>query len=188
MRARKQFHFDLGEPISMEDAISMMTIIFVLFVIFLVPLVSIDKARLENKRVDLFWNEVVEYLGQKSNSEFDEYSKTYRDAFNFYNPLHVRTTHLKNGEIQFRYVETILPDSSLMVIRHDLTSDKFSSMRMTKNGETTTFRHGSLEEIPSTSNWFPTEDEVDYGGDPRSSAIDTEYRKWRTKSIKEITQ
>ncbi len=184
MRPRKQFHFDLGEPISMEDAISMMTIIFVLFVIFLVPLVSIDKARLENKRVDLFWNEVVDYLGQRSSSEFDKESKAYSDAFNFYNPLAVKTTLLKNGEVQFRYVETILPDSSLMVIRHDLTTDKFSSMRMTKNGETTTFRHGALEEIPSTQHWFPTEDEVDYGTDPRSTLIDAEYRQWRGRSIK----
>ncbi len=184
MRDRKVHHFDLGEAISMEDAISMMTIIFVLFVIFLVPLVSIDKARLEAKKVDHFWAEAVSFLGTRSSRDFDQYSLAYRNAFDLERQFFVRTTHLKEGGRQFRFVESLLADSSLIVIRHNLENNNFNSMLISKNGETATFRHGLLEQIDSSREWFSAEDDFDYGDDPRSKELNRDYRRWRTQSMK----
>jgi len=52
MRARPTYAAQLGEAISIEDALSMLTVIFVLFVIFLVPLVTIDRMQLEKEQSD----------------------------------------------------------------------------------------------------------------------------------------
>lgn len=185
MRTRhSQRHFDLGEAISMEDAISMMTIIFVLFVIFLVPLVSIDKARLEKKQEDHFWGEVVAFLGTKSSPAFDKYSSMYRNAFDLYNPLFVKTTHRESSKAKYRYIELLSQDSSLVVIRHELNNNDFHSMRMTKNGETTIYQHGILQRVDKTSEWFSMDEVLDYGEDPRSKQLNSEYRHWRNRSMK----
>lgn len=184
MRARKPHNFDLGEAISMEDAISMMTIIFVLFVVFLVPLVSIDKARLEKKKVDHFWGDLVEWMGA-TGTENSADASYYREAFEIYDPYFLKATIRNESSRTVRYIESLTRDSSLVVVRHDLQSNNFSLMSMSKNGETTTYRHGKLSRIAGSSNWFSAqEDNPDYGEDERSKSLNKIYRSWRLDSLK----
>jgi len=184
MRARKPHNFDLGEAISMEDAISMMTIIFVLFVVFLVPLVSIDKARLEKKTVDHFWSDVVQWLAAKSNGVTPE-ATAYREAFDLFDPLFMVSEIRQEETGNIRYVEALSTDSSLIIIRHDLNDNKFSQMNMGINGETITYRHGKLSRLSGNANWFSAqENDPDYGDDPRSKGLFRRYRQWRVQSMK----
>ncbi len=186
MRARKPRHFDLGEAISMEDAISMMTIIFVLFVVFLVPLVSIDKARLEKKKVDHFWGDLVGWLSTDS-TKFSADAAQYREAFEIYEPYFLKATIRSESSHSVRYVESLTIDSSLIVVRHDLSTNDFSQMVMSKNGETTTYRHGKLSRIAGSVNWFSSqEDSPDYGEDRRSKVLSNLYRSWRLDSLKGV--
>lgn len=192
MRARSSKHFDLGEAISMEDAISMMTIIFVLFVIFLVPLVSIDKAQLEAHKNDDFWGEVVAYLHNATSMNREQMldeTKQYWEPFSAYrkddyfgsqNPLWAKVTEMTN---EIRYVEILTYDSSLIVIKHDKNDNSFNSMEMTRNGETATFYYGSLGSISKGSDWFMLEHNWADDANEKSKQFNTTYRNWRQKSI-----
>ena len=55
MARRNRIKRDLGEAISLEDALSIMVVIFVLFILFLVPLVNFDKIRTAKVEIDTFW-------------------------------------------------------------------------------------------------------------------------------------
>lgn len=58
---------DLGNAISMEDALSIMVVTFVLFFLFLIPLVNIDRTKLEEAQKDTYWEKLSEWIsGQES--------------------------------------------------------------------------------------------------------------------------
>lgn len=184
MRARRKTGHNLGEAVSLEAAITIMTIIFVLRMLFLVPLVSIDKARLEKKTVDHFWGDLVSWLTTDQSGESPN-AISYQEAFDLFSSSFIHATDRDEDSHSVRYVESLTHDSSLIVVRHDLTNNLFSAMVMSKNGETTTYRHGKLSKVSGSSSWFAAqEDSPDYGDDSRSKVINSVYRAWRSDCVK----
>ena len=171
MRQRRKNNIDLGDAISMEDAISMMTIVFVLFVIFLVPLVSIDKAQLERKKMDNIWKVAIDNNNLPKDN--DLVAQRYVDAFEIDEEKWITESKIGNK----RVIEALGVDSTLYVICHNLDNNRFDEMIITTNGETITYRHGILDKIRSSSNWFIVDDSYDYG-DKKSSK---EFYNWYKK-------
>ncbi len=129
----------------MEDAISMLTIVFVLFVIFLVPLVSIDKARLEDKLHDKFWNNMVVFLDNNNTKSTSRETVTalYDNEFDIHNAIRLLYTVAPSGS--YNLIEFLGQDSSVTIIKHNLSTNRFNSMRISAGGTSTTFRHGELQ-------------------------------------------
>jgi len=183
MRARRKQHIDAGEAISMEDAISMLTIIFVLFVVFLVPLVSIDKARLEAKQQDPFWNEVVNYLDQIASESMPTTALPYKEVFEIYDPYFVRITERAHRGITYNYIEFLTPESSLVVVRHDIETGLFNRMEMLQYGESENYRNGEINRLNSSAEWFTTRENPSHGAQEESKDLKNDYREWRNTSM-----
>lgn len=178
MRARKAHHFDLGEAISMEDAISMMTIIFVLFVIFLVPLVSIDKALLEEQKTDDFWGDVVHFL-EKSNCG-NAIAQDYQSLFNVGETVYAHIDSVGS----YRILEVLHEDSSLVVVSHNLKNDSYTKMDMAQHGISTVYYHGTLKyQASPIPEWYSDDEIPDWGNDEKSKVFNKKYKTWRTKTM-----
>ena len=173
MRARAATA-DMGEAISMEDALSMLTVIFVLFVVFLVPLVTIDRMRLEAERPDPFWGNVTASL-EKGLSDMIA-AREYMLAFDLEDARSVRVASVDAGNV--RYVEALLRDSSITVIRHDRTDNSFGALYCQDLGSTQVFRSGTLTWNPTSRRWVVFDFEIDYGEAESSRAMAQDYRRW----------
>lgn len=187
MKLRRSHGEDLGDAISMEDAISMLTIVFVLFVIFLVPLVSIDKARLEQKLYDKFWIKMVTFLDTNKSPEevVDNTINQYGSEFDLQLPLSLKRTKIFDGTDTLVFVEYLAQDSSINVIRHNLNKQEFNLMRLSSGGTSTTYQHGMLAYSASSGDWFLTSEiEKDYDGtNEKSKSFKNNYRNWRKTSF-----
>lgn len=188
MKLRRSHGEDLGDAISMEDAISMLTIVFVLFVIFLVPLVSIDKARLEQKLHDKFWIKMVAFLEKNKAPEetVDLAINQYGSEFDINSPhtlKFTRTLQDSDTVVFLEYLSSL--DSSINVIRHNLQSSEFNIMRLSQGGTSTTYQHGKLAFSNESQDWFLTSDiEKDYDGtSEKSKSFKKSYRSWRESSF-----
>ncbi len=188
MRARRKQCSDLGEAISMEDAISMMTIIFVLFVIFLVPLVSIDKARLEAKQQDPFWDKVVNYLDQTTSGMIPLTADNYKEVFEIYDPYFVRVSDKNHNGVVYKYIEFLTPDSSLVVVRHDVNSGMFNRMDLSQHGETERYRHGEINRLNSSAEWFSIQEQSSHGTAEQSINLKRDYREWLNESMEGLNR
>lgn len=187
MKLRRSHGEDLGEAISMEDAISMLTIVFVLFVIFLVPLVSIDKARLEQKLHDKFWIKMVHYLDQNQSTDAvkDNMLNQYGNEFDIFGPLSLKQTRVLSGEDTLVYLEYLTADSTVTVIRHNKKTNLFNVMRLSQGGTSTTYQHGELKLDRLSNEWIlNSEIENDFAGSSeKSKKFKTNYRNWRKASF-----
>jgi hypothetical protein len=180
VKLRRVQETSLGEAISMEDAMSMLTIIFVLFVVFLVPLISIDKARLEAKLHDSFWDDAVKYLTIETEVNRPAVNK-YRTAFELYSPLSEKVSSFKSKAVTI--IEHITDDSTLIIIRHNLQDNKFSLLRLTAGGSSSVYQHGELGWSKVGREWFLVNSEIDYGDLNLSKTFNTDYRAWRKKGF-----
>lgn len=171
----------------MEDAISMLTIVFVLFVIFLVPLVSIDKARLEQKLHDKFWVKMVTFLNDNNSSETvkDNIIGEYGSEFDIQMPFSLKFTKTLRSNDTIVYIEYLAQDSSVNVIRHNRGTENFNAMRISPGGTSTTYRHGQLAFSNESQDWFLVSDmERDYDGtSDKSKNFKKSYRSWRESSF-----
>lgn len=178
MRARKVHHFDLGEAISMEDAISMMTIIFVLFVIFLVPLVSIDKALLEEQKTDDFWGAMVQFLSKSDCGDVIELD--YQSLFSMNGTIYAHVDSVGSQRI----IEVLHEDSSFVVVSHNLKNNRYTKMDMALHGVSTVYYHGTLKyQASPVPEWYSDDEVTDWGSDEKSKIFDKKYKTWRIKKM-----
>ena len=52
----------LGEAISFEDILTVITVLLLLRIIFMVPLVNIDKAKTVRSKADLYWSQEAAHV------------------------------------------------------------------------------------------------------------------------------
>jgi hypothetical protein len=176
--ARKQR--DLGSAISIEDALSMLTIIFVVFMLILVPLVNIDRVRLEKENKDPFWQKVASSFGSQSSGEHK--IAGYSMAFDLDSAVAGRISETDKGRIC--YIEAMFRDSSLTVIRHDRRDNSFTAVFCQNGGTTRVFRKGSLLWNSRNREWMVSDFTADYGEDPESLSMETNYRAWFLDMLK----
>jgi hypothetical protein len=148
VRVQHTSKIDLGDPISMEDAIAMLTVVFVLFVVILVPLISIDRMRLEKEQRDAVWQVAFDRLNAMDAE--DPRITAYKGEFDLYNP---RGVHVSRIDSQ-RLIEYLSKSGELIVILHDLQKDTFSSFHMTAGGTSVVFSRGTLTWNERSGEWL----------------------------------
>ena len=158
----------------MEDAISMLTVIFLLFLIIFIPLVKLDREYLEKAKFDPFWKGLGVRLFRSGHSP--ELSAPYVTMFSleYHKSTYVSTLQEKN----LTYVESINTDSSITVIRHNRTDNTFVAMFVQDFGGSITYRIGEMQWSSSAEEWFPIKERIDYGNDSVSIAMTAEYKIW----------
>ena len=168
-RRRRIQSLDLGEAVSFETVLTILTVLLVLRVVFLVPMVNIDKAKTESARKDRLWSEASQFLESRAKAgttgEYDGLLGA------------VRPPALVTMEGGVRWIEAELPESTLVVVRHDLASQSFVALRTKGSNAAPTFRFGKLLWSQPEQQWFATGDSVDYGERPASRALVTSYRR-----------
>lgn len=163
---RKAAKADLGEAISFDSVLTVLTVLLVLRMIFLIPMVNVDKAKLDQARRDSLWIRVADRLAALP-GEPDTAAAPYASAF-----------ELEGSRVLFErraggldLVSACGADSTLLFVEHDSRSGRFASMRIQRSSEHPVFHRGALVWSPSERSWFVTSDTADYGQDPSSAAL-----------------
>lgn len=167
---RRRFQLpDLGEALTFDTVLTILTVVLVLRVVFLVPMVNIDKAKTESERKDQLWSEASRFLkGNAREGTTGEYDGLLGA---------VRPAALVTVQGGVRWVEAELPESTLVVLRHDLARQEFVLLRTKGSNAAPSFRYGKLLWSQPEQQWFPTGDSVDYGDKPVSSGLVASYRE-----------
>lgn len=171
---RAAARIDLGEAISFEDVLTVLTVLLLLRLVFMVPLVNLDKAKTVSARTDKYWSMQALYV--LSHPGDTAKVSPYRNAFG----LTGRTAALgEGGAPNTLYLEASSPDSELTVVRHDLGSGRFIAMNVVAGrGHSLSFRRGALIWSKEEKEWFPASDSVDYGTRKESREMEREFREW----------
>ncbi|MEN9353161.1 MAG: hypothetical protein RL318_486 [Fibrobacterota bacterium] len=172
MSRRRHKALDLGEAISFDSVLTVLTVLLVLRVVFFVPMVNIDKAKTERSGRDAFWERSSQWV--TTHGRVND-AHTYGPAFSCESALMTSLTR-SEGAI---WLEALLPDSTLLVVRHDTASENFGSMRIQNRSSIPTFRHGRLLWSQTEQAWFTASDSLDYGDRPASKALLEHYRTLR---------
>jgi hypothetical protein len=175
-RARRHARVEMGEAISFEDVLTVITVLLLLRLVFMVPLINLDKAKTISARKDAYWSLQAGWLLAHPGESAPV--KAYRNAFD----LDGKTTLLtgiRSGNAV--YLEAAATDSNMLVIRHNLSDSSFIAMHVHGINHSMSFRLGKLLWSQSEAEWFPAADIIDYGMRPESKAMEKEFRTWTRK-------
>ncbi len=161
----------MGEAMSVEDVLTVITVLLLLRIVFMVPLVNLDKAKTVAAKADLYWShQALQTLAQPSDSVK---LNPYRVAFNLQEAVGCVTT------VRDRlFLEAAFPDSSLLIIRHTPGESGFVALRVQAHGHARSFRRGRLLWSESEHEWFIESDTLDYGTHPTSLVMEKAFRSW----------
>lgn len=176
-RVRRQTRVEMGESISFEDVLTVMTVLLLLRLIFMVPLVNLDKAKTIAARGDEYWNRQASWVLSHPGDSLKV--KPYQNAFGLSEKVTLITdAGPTTGSDHSIYLEASAPDSNLSVLMHDLGTGRFISMTILKQGHSRSYRRGKLIWSKDESEWFPASDSVDYGSRDDSKAMEVRFRDW----------
>lgn len=176
MSRRIRMPRDLGDAISLDAVLSVMTVLLVLRVVFLVPLVNLDRMHLVAAQKDVYWQQLSDYLQSKGDTAGLEY---YASAF----AMDGNRILVSEGNGDTRYVESLNTDGTITVVEHRLGVGRFDAMVVKGLGAVPTFRYGSLKWSSTEQVWFTSNDSVDYGERKESLAMKKRFREW-TKTMR----
>jgi hypothetical protein len=163
----------MGESISFEDVLTVMTVLLLLRLVFMVPLVNLDKAKTIMARGDQYWTFQAGWVLTHPGDSLQVLP--YRTAFG----LDGKTASLsESGVEKIVYLEAATPDSNLTVLRHNLNDGSFIAMSVLGRGHSRSYRRGRLIWSQEESLWFPASDSVDYGSREDSKAMEEKFRAW----------
>lgn len=172
-RVRRQARAEMGEAISFEEVLTVITVLLLLRLVFMVPLVNLDKAKTISARGDAYWTRQAGWVLSHAGDSLRV--KPYRTAFG----LQDKTSQLtESGAGKAVYLEASTPDSNLTVLRHDLGDGSFIAMSVQGRGHSRSFRRGKLIWSKDEAEWFPASDSVDYGSRADSKAMEEGFRDW----------
>ncbi|MFP4165284.1 MAG: hypothetical protein ACLFQB_15220 [Chitinispirillaceae bacterium] len=160
---------DLGNAISMEDALSIMVVTFVLFFLFLIPLVNIDRTKLEEARMDRYWEKLSEWINRQENNKAAV--APYILAFG-----------LGDHKVCFsdagdrKYIEALSPEGEITVVMHE--NDRYISFTVSGYNAVVTYRYGKIRWSAAEREWFTLNNRIDYGENPENVRMQKEYREW----------
>ena len=166
---------EMGEAISFEDVLTVITVLLLLRVVFMVPLVNLDKAKTIAARADRYWSQQASFVLTHPGDSAT--IKPYRNAFGLEGKTAlISETGADSGKTVF--IEAATPDSSLTVLRHDLNTGSFVAMNVAGQGHSVSFRRGKLIWSQDEAEWFPASDSVDYGAKAESKEMEKGFREW----------
>jgi len=166
---------DLGPALAVEDALTVMVVILVLRMVLLVPMMSLDKARLERAEKETVWEKAYAFVA--GNKKADASARQYEDAFDL-NGNSVILTELGGG---VRLLEAADANNNLMVVRHDVDRQTFSSMYIQKFSNVPSYGHGRMKWSPQEKKWFRLDNQIDYNQTPESVSLNKQYQEWIKK-------
>lgn len=166
---RVSAHGMLGDGISFEEVLTVITVLLLLRVVFMVPMVNLDKAKTVTATLDTYWGRAAAHL--LATAEHDPDARPYRAALGLRDEAAV--TLSRDGGVVL--LEAAWPDSSLLVLRHEPSTLAFTLMRVQAGGARS-FRRGRLVWSNAEREWFIGADTLDYGAHPSSGALEQSYR------------
>ncbi|MDB5104062.1 MAG: hypothetical protein JWP91_1751 [Fibrobacteres bacterium] len=164
---------EMGEAISFEDVLTVMTVLLLLRLVFMVPLVNLDKAKTIAARADKYWS--LQALYVLTHGGDSTRVQPYRTAFGLEGKASM-VSESGNGKTVF--LEAAASDSTLTVLRHDPETGSFISMNVAGQGHSVSFRRGKLIWSKDEAEWFPASDSVDYGTRQESREMERGFREW----------
>lgn len=167
---------EMGEAISFEDVLTVITVLLLLRLVFMVPLVNLDKAKTIAARADKYWT--LQALYVLTHAGDSTTVKPYRNAFGLEGKAALVSETGSAGNGKSVYIEAAAPDSTLTVLRHDLNSGSFVAMNVAGQGHSVRFRRGKLIWSQDEEEWFPASDSVDYGNKAESQEMEKGFREW----------
>lgn len=176
-RFRRHARAEMGEAINFEDVLTVIAVLLLLRLIFMVPLVNLDKAKLVQARRDAYWSHQAGWVLSHPGDSLS--AQPYRAAFSLWGRS-VILTPAREGRIT--WLEAASPDSSLLVLRHNLTTGNFTALNVAGGGHSQSFRRGKLIWSEGEKEWFAASDSIDYGSEA-SKAMEKDFRGW-TKGLR----
>lgn len=172
-RSRRHSRPEMGEAISFEEVLTVITVLLLLRLVFMVPLVNLDKAKTIAARSDTYWSKQASWVLAHQGDSLK--TKPYRIAFNLEQQNMLIT---ESGVGKNLYLEGATQDSGVIVIQHDLSDDRFIVMSVQGKGHSRSFRRGKLIWSKDEEEWFPASDSVDYGSREDSKNMEAKFRDW----------
>lgn len=170
--AQRRPRMDLGDAVSFDSVLTILTVLLVLRMVFLVPMVNLDKAKTDRARHAGIWDTTVARIASGGGEDQDA---SYRDALELSG---ARTRIMTTSDGSARWLEAVLPDSSIVVVRHDLAQGSFARLHAQSRSELPGCRFGRLRWSPAETRWFSVSDSVDYGNSGVRDSILHAYRDW----------
>lgn len=161
---------DLGEAVSFESILTVLTVLIVLRMVFLVPMVNLDKAKTESARRDRIWDRTAARVAASGRVDGGD---PYAVAEGL---SQARVLLTEDGRIT--WIEAVLPDSSVVVVRHDRKSGAYAKLQAQERSEHPACQYGRLEWSAPERQWFTASDSVDYGDRGVAQGTLVAYRDW----------
>ncbi len=178
MSRYRRARLDLGEALSFEDVLTVITVLLVLRMVFMVPLVNIDKAKTVSARRDSYWPQEAGWVLSHPKDSIE--IQAYRSAFDLDGRTVKISKEINNGREDI-YLEAVSPDSSLFILKQYPTTSQFIAMNVQGPGHALSFRRGKLLWSEVEKEWFVAADSIDYGNHAPSKAMENEFRAWTKK-------
>jgi hypothetical protein len=173
-RHRAAHRMEMGEAISFEDVLTVITVLLLLRVLFMVPLVNLDKAKTVRAQSDAYWQSQSQWLLTQASDSTPLFP--YATAFD------LGESHaVLSSRGSFQFIEAVTRDSSLFILRHHMAESTYVSMRVQRHGHSKSFRRGRLLWSPAEQEWFTASDSIDYGEHPLSKSLETQQREFSRK-------
>jgi hypothetical protein len=169
MRSRR-IGANLGEAVSFESILTVLTVLIVLRMVFLVPMVNLDKAKTESARKDRTWDRTAARVAARGTIDG---GGAYAVAEGL---SQARVLSTEEGRVV--WIESVLPDSSVVVVRHDRGSGAYVRLQAQSRTEHPACQYGRLEWSGPERQWFTASDSVDYGDRGVAQATLAAYRGW----------
>lgn len=166
---------DLGPALAVEDALTVMVVILVLRMVLLVPMMSLDKARLERAEKETIWEKAYAFV--VGNKKEDKNARQYEDAFDLTGNS-VILSEMGGGA---RFLEAADANDNLMVVWHDVDKQTYYSMYIQKFSNVPSYSHGRMKWSPQEKKWFRLDNQVDYNQTPESVQLHQRYLDWINK-------
>ncbi len=170
-RHRGSKRLELGEAISFEDVLTVITVLLLLRVLFMVPLVNVEKAKTVRAEKDAYWShEITWVLSQNTDSAG---IAPFATAFEIGESRAILT---QRG--RYTFLESADADSSLLVMRQNIGDSSYVAMRVQGPGHAKSFRRGRLLWSATEQEWFTASDTLDYGQHILSKGLEAQVRKF----------
>lgn len=173
---RQPFRKDMGEAISIEDALSLLTVVFVLFILFMVPLVNVDRMHLVKAQGDTYFQKLTAWLESKGTADP---MGAYANAFNMDGHRYGEERDSLTGAT---WVESLDSSGTLTMVEHDRRSGRFIALVLKGESTVPTYRFGALQWSEAERLWFATSDSSDYGERPGMAEMQKRLRDWTLRS------
>jgi len=136
-------------------------------------MVNLDKAKTESARRDRTWDLTVRRVA--SATGISDEAAPYAVAMGL---TQARTRISPPSRGAAVWIESILSDSSVVVVRHDRKSGAYAKLQAQERSEHPACQYGRLEWSAPERQWFTASDSVDYGDRGVAQGTLVAYRDW----------